>query len=60
MNAKLNLACANSIMTVAAATFAEVIAIGILWGSVSLLQSRCAPVQGLVAAERACAPHACV
>ena len=58
MNAKLNLAPPSSILTVAAATVATVITIGILWGVVVLFQSQGAPMERLAAAERACAHHA--
>lgn len=58
MNAKLNFATANSIQTVAAATLAAVLAMGILWAVVSLFQSRGVPMERLAAAERACVQHA--
>lgn len=57
MNAKLNFASPSSTLTVAAATLAAVIAIGILWAVVSLFQSRGMPMEELAAAERACAQH---
>jgi hypothetical protein len=60
MSAKLNFASANSIMPAAAATLAAVIAIAVLWGSVSVLQSVRALMQCLSAAELPCAPRACV
>ena len=41
--------------TLAAATAAAVIALGLLWGVVTLFQSRGAPLEELAAAERACA-----
>lgn len=58
MNANLNFASASSTMTVAAAALAATIATGILSAIVNLFQIRGAPMQRLVAAERACAPHA--
>jgi hypothetical protein len=58
MNAKLNFASPNSVRTLAAATLAVVIAMGILWAVVSLFQSRGVPMERLAAAERACAQHA--
>jgi hypothetical protein len=57
MNAKLNFATASSIQTVAAATLAAVLAMGILWAVVSLFQSRGVPMERLAAAERACVQH---
>jgi len=44
--------------TVAAATLATVIALGILWAVVTLFQSRGEPMERLAAAERACSHHA--
>lgn len=41
--------------TLAAATAATVISLSLLWGVVTLFQSRGAPLQQLAAAERACA-----
>jgi len=58
MSAKPNFASPSSILTVAAATLAAIIAMGILWMVVSLFQSRGAPMERLAAAERACAQHA--
>lgn len=58
MNAKLDSSCTSPRMTVAIAALAAVIAIGILSVVVSLFQSRGAPMQRLVAAERACASYA--
>src|SRR3979490_270757 len=58
MNAKLNFASPSSTVTVASATMATVIAMGILWAVVALFQSRGAPMERLAAAERACAQHA--
>lgn len=58
MNAKLNFATPSSILTVAAATLAAVIAMTVLWAVVSLFQSRGAPMERLAAAERACVQHA--
>ena len=58
MNAKLNFASPNPFLTVATATLAAVIAMGILWTVVSLFQSRGVPMERLAAAERACAQHA--
>ena len=46
--------------TFAAATAATVISLALLWGVVSLFQSRGAPLEELAAAERACASHAYV
>jgi hypothetical protein len=57
MDARLNFTSVSSIVRVAAA-LAAVIAIGIFRGIVSLFQSRGAPMQSLVAPERACAPRA--
>ena len=48
----------TSTLTVASAALATVIALGILWGVVTLFQSRGAPMERLAAAERACAGHA--
>lgn len=42
---------------VAAAAFATVIALGILWGIATLFQSRGEPFAELAAAERACVQH---
>ncbi len=58
MLAKLNLGSPSSIMTVVAAALAVVITVGILSIVVSLFQSRGAPMERLVAAERACVSHA--
>ena len=58
MNARLNFASHSSSLTVASATMATVIAMGILWAVVTLFQSRGAPMERLAAAERACAQHA--
>jgi len=58
MNAKLNFASQQPVLTVAAATLAAVVAMGILWAVVSLFQSRGEPMAQLAAAERACAQHA--
>jgi len=60
MNARLNLGSTSSIMTVAAAALAAFIAFGILSTVVSLFQSRGAPMERLVAAERACVSRAYV
>jgi hypothetical protein len=57
MSAQLNFASPSSTLTVAAAALATVIALGILWGVVSLFQSRGAPMERLAAAERACAHY---
>lgn len=43
--------------TFAAATAATVISLALLWGVVTLFQSRGAPLEELAAAERACASH---
>jgi len=48
----------TSTLTVASAALSTVIALGILWGVVTLFQSRGAPMERLAAAERACAEHA--
>ncbi len=48
----------TSTLTVATAALATVIAMGILWGVVTLFQSRGAPMERLAAAERACTQHA--
>ena len=58
MNAKPNFALPSSTMTVATVALATVIAMGILWGVVTLFQSRGAPMERLAAAARACAQHA--
>jgi hypothetical protein len=58
MNAKLNFASPSSIQTFVAAALATVIALGILSTVVILFQSRGAPMEQLVAAERACVQHA--
>ena len=57
MSARPNFAFPGSTLTVATAAFATVIALAILWGVVTLFQSRGAPMERLVAAERACAQH---
>jgi len=43
--------------TFTAATAATVISLALLWGVVTLFQSRGAPLAELAAAERACASH---
>jgi hypothetical protein len=43
--------------TLATATVATIIALGLLWSVVALFQSRGAPFEELAAAERACAQH---
>ena len=58
MNTKLNFAFPHSTLTAAITALATFIAMGILWAVVSLFQSRGAPMELLVAAERACAQHA--
>ncbi len=60
MNARLNLGTPGSIVIVAAAGLAAVIALGILTAIVGLFQSRGAPMERLVAAERACASQSYV
>ena len=57
MNAKLNTAFPSSTLTVATATAATVMALGILWAVAILFQSRGAPMERIVAAERACAQY---
>lgn len=57
MNAKPDFTCTSPPTIVAIAALAAVIAIGILSVIVSLFQSRGAPMQHLVAAERACASY---
>ena len=57
MNAQLKFAFPRPTLTVAAATLATVIALGILWGVVTLFQSRGAPMERLGAAERVCAHY---
>ena len=57
MSARPNFAFPGSTLTVATAALAAVIALGILWGIVTLFQSRGAPMERLVAAEHACAQH---
>jgi hypothetical protein len=56
MSARLNFA-PGSTLTVATAALAAVIAFAILWGVVTLFQSRGAPMERLAAAERACAQY---
>jgi hypothetical protein len=56
MSARLN-STPGSTLTVATAALATVIAFAILWGVVTLFQSRGAPMEWLVAAERACAQY---
>jgi len=58
MNAKLNFASPHPFLTVATATLAAIIAMGILWAVVSLFQSRGEPMAQLAAAQRACVQHA--
>ena len=59
MNAKPMLASSpGSRLTFAAASLAAIIALNILWVVVTLFQSRGAPMERLVAAERACVHHA--
>ena len=48
------------VQTLAAATAATLIGLALLWGTVTLFQSRGAPFEELAAAERACAHHAYV
>jgi len=48
----------SAALTVTAATLATLIGVGILWTTVTLFQSRGAPLENLAAAGRACAPHA--
>jgi hypothetical protein len=43
--------------TFTAATAATVVSLALLWGVVTLFQSRGAPLEELAAAERACASH---
>ena len=43
--------------TLAAATAATVIGLSLVWGTLTLFQSRGAPYEELAAAERACAQH---
>jgi hypothetical protein len=57
MSARPNFAFPGSTLTVATAALATVIAFGILWGVVTLFQNRGAPMERLVAAERACAQY---
>ncbi len=47
----------GSTLTVAAAALATVLALGILWGVVTLFQSKGTPMERLRAAERACAQY---
>lgn len=58
MTAKLNTDSRSPFLTVAAATFATIAALATLWGVVALFQSRGAPLEHVVTAERACAHHA--
>ena len=60
MNARLNVAAPRPVQTIAAAAVATVVALGILWSVATLFQSRGAPLERLVGAERACASHAYV
>jgi uncharacterized protein (DUF2141 family) len=60
MHARLNYACVGSIMSVVASARAAASASGVLSVIVNDCKSRGAPMQGLLAAERACAPHAYV
>ena len=57
MNTRPNFAFPGSTLTVATAALASVIALAILWGIVTLFQSRGVPMERLVAAEHACAQH---
>ena len=57
MSTRPNFAFPGSTLTVATAALATVIALGILWGIVTLFQSRGAPMERLVTAERACAQY---
>ena len=57
MTAKPHTAPESSIVTVAVALSAAVIALSILWVVVLLFQSRGAPMERLVEAERACAHY---
>jgi hypothetical protein len=57
MSVQLNFDFPGPNLTVAAATLATVIALGILSGIVMLFQSRGAPMEQLGAAERACAHY---
>ena len=58
MNAKPSFAEPHPARTVAAASLAAVIALGILWSVITLFHSRGEPLQRLRAAERACAQYA--
>lgn len=57
MNAKFSLGSTSSIVTVATAALAAFITVGMLTAIVSLFQSRGAPMERLVAAERVCVSH---
>ena len=57
MSTRPNFAFPGSTLTVATAALAAVIALGILWGIVTLFQSRGVPMERLVAAEHACARY---
>jgi len=55
MNEYLQRSARRPAQTLAAASAATVISLALLWGVVSLFQSRGAPLEELAAAERACA-----
>lgn len=57
MNAKLSFDHPRPSQTIAAAAAATVIALSLLWGVVTLFQSRGESLEQLAAAERACAKH---
>ena len=55
MNQYLQRSARRPAQTFTAATAATVISLALLWGVVTLFQSRGAPLEELAAAERACA-----
>jgi hypothetical protein len=57
MNTQLKFASPSPTVTVGVAVLATVIALGILSGFATLFQSRGAPMERLVAAERACTQY---
>ncbi len=58
MNAKTNIETRSPLVTVLAAAVAAFAGLTILWGTVTLFQSRGVPMEQAVAASRACAHHA--
>ena len=58
MNIKSTIESRSPILTFSAAALASIAALTILWAVVALFQSRGAPMEQLLAAERACVHHA--